>query len=98
MNDVLLDKQLLGNKKWEEFALKLQRALADEYALDGVTVVLREMTREEVEREGNEYLAFIQKTQRFEFALSPTEKLPAAWKIADRIEQFLNVESDSEGA
>jgi hypothetical protein len=98
MNDVLLDGPLRGKAKWQEFAAKLQKALADEYNLDGVTVVLRELSPEEVEREGGESLTFNQDSQRFEFALGPAEKLPAAWKVADRIEQFLDLESDSAGA
>ena len=97
MNDVLLDGPLQGRPKWEEFAAKLHKALADEYDLDGVTVILRELSAEESEREGGESLTFNQDSQRFEFALGPAEKLPAAWKVADRIEQFLDLESDSKG-
>jgi hypothetical protein len=95
MNDVQLDGPLRGNAKWEEFAVKLQKSMADEYGLDGVTVVLRELSAEEAVREGGESLTFNQDSQRFEFGVGPAEKLPAAWKIADRIEQFLDLESDS---
>lgn len=93
MNDVLLDGPLRGKAKWEEFAAKLHKALSDEYDLDGVTVILRELSAEEAEREGSESLTFNPDSQRFEFGIGPAKKLPAAWKVADRIEQFLDLES-----
>jgi hypothetical protein len=47
MNTIELDEAVRGNPRWAEFAAKLKEAMDDEYRLDGVTVVLREMTAEE---------------------------------------------------
>jgi len=90
MNIVELHQTVHGKPGWTEFAEKLKKALAEEYRLDDITVVLREMTAEEAGDGEHELLAFNQDTQRFEFALSPAHKFPSAWKIADRIDSFLN--------
>lgn len=96
MNTVELHEGVLGNPRWEEFAEKLKAAMAKEYRLDGVIVVLREMTAEEASEEDDELLAFNQEGQRFEVALT-RGKFPAAWEIADRIDSFLNPDAGGDG-
>jgi hypothetical protein len=90
MNVIELDETLRGDTRWTTFAAKLEAAMSHEYQLDGVTVALRELTAEEAVVESHDVLSFNQDTQRFEFALSPGQHLPAAWKVADRIDGFLN--------
>jgi hypothetical protein len=95
MNIVELDGALLDNPRWTKFAARLKKAMMEEYRLDGVTVVLRKLTAEEALGNAGELLGFDHEHQRFEFALAADARLPAAWKIADRMDHFLN--PDTEG-
>jgi hypothetical protein len=52
------------------------------------------MTADETRDGEQELLTFNLEGQRFEFALAPAHKFPAAWKIADRIDSFLNPDVD----
>ena len=98
MNVIELDEALRGKAGWPEFVEKLKTAMADEYSLDGVTVFLREMTAEEAALENeSELLTFSQQRQRFELALQTDSRFPAAWKIADRIDSFLNPDAGGDG-
>jgi hypothetical protein len=90
MNIIELDETLLRNPHWTTFAAKLRDSIANEYQLDGVTIVLRELTEDEAHAETGDLLTFNQDSQRFEFALGHGRHLPAAWKVADRIDGFLN--------
>ncbi len=90
MNRIQLDEALRGQPQWTAFARKLEKAMAEEYRLDGVTVVLRQLVGDETEGPDPELLTFNQKEQLFEFAVDSAKHLPAAWKIADRIDGFLN--------
>jgi hypothetical protein len=90
MNIVELDEPLRGKPRWTKFAAKLEKAMTEEYRLDGVAVFLRELRAEEELSDNSELLTFSQERQRFEFAVGPAVSLPAAWKIADRIDGFLN--------
>ncbi len=96
MNKVELQEALRGKPEWAKFAHQLEQAMA-EYSLDGVTVCLREMNPHELtdDDEGT-LLSFDHENQRFEFGIGPGERFPAAWKVADRIDYFLNP-SDSGG-
>ena len=96
MNIVELQDGLRGNLRWTEFADKLKAAMAEEYGLEGLTVVLREMTAEEAIEGEDDLLTFNQESQRFEVALL-RGKFPAAWKIADRIDCFLNPDAGGDG-
>jgi len=95
MNTVEVDDALRGNAKWTKFADKLKQAMTDEYELDGVTVVLRELSAEESKHEDGELLAFHPDRQWFEFAVPAMDDLPSAWKIADRIDHFLNPDPEA---
>ena len=97
MNTIELHETLRGDPGWAEFADKLKTAMTDEYRLDGVTVVLREMTPEEALENESELLTFGQRTQRFELALHASARFPAAWKVADRIDGFLNPDTGGDG-
>jgi hypothetical protein len=97
MNIIQLHEVVLGNPRWVEFAAKLKEAMEDEYRLDGITVVLREMTAEESRDGDSELLTFSQKNQSFEFALPRGGSFPAAWKIADRMDSFLNPDAGGDG-
>ena len=97
MNVVELHEALRGKPGWTEFARDLKTAMAEEYRLDGVTVVLREMTAAEALEGEDELLTFSQETQRFEFALAPGARLPAGWKVADQIDYFLNPDAGGDG-
>ena len=97
MNAIELDETLRGKAGWSEFVAKLKTAMADEYRLDGVTVFLREMTAEEALENESELLTFSQQRQRFELALQTAARFPAAWKIADRIDSFLNPDAGGDG-
>src|SRR5262245_32586453 len=97
MNIIQLHEAVGGNSGWVEFAAKLKEAMEEEYRLDGVTVVLRGMTAEEAQDGESELLTFSQENQRFEVALPPGGKFPAAWKIADRIDSFLNPDAGGDG-
>jgi len=90
MNVIELAETLREDARWTTFAAKLEAAMSHEYQLDGVTIALRELTAEEAVDEPRDRLTFNQDTQRFEFALGPGQHLPAAWKVADRIDGFLN--------
>jgi len=97
MNIIELHETLRSRPGSSEFVDKLRTAMSDEYRLDGVTVVLREMTAEEARENESEMLTFSQQAQRFELALQPTARFPAAWKIADRIDSFLNPDAGGDG-
>ena len=94
MNIVELHTAIRQERRWIKFAEKLQKEMTEEYKLDGITVVLRELTADEAAVEGRESLTFNQTSQQFEFALAASEDLPAPWKIADRIGGFLNPDPD----
>jgi len=94
MNTVELHHAIRLKPNWAKFADKLKNAMAD-YPLDGVTVVLREMSSEEMADEEADLLTFDQENQRFEFAIAPGGNFPAAWKVADRIDAFLNPDEDA---
>ena len=96
-NIIELHERVTGKPGWADFADKLKAAMTDEYSLGGVTVVLREMTAEEALAGEDELLTFNPHSQRFEFALPLTGKFPAAWKIADRIDSFLNPDAGGDG-
>jgi hypothetical protein len=97
MNIIELHETLRGQPDWAEFVEKLKTAMADEYRLDGVTVVLREMTAEEALENESELLTFSQQSQRFELALRHAARVPAAWEVADRIDSFLNPDAGGDG-
>ncbi|HET9219927.1 MAG TPA: hypothetical protein VFR18_23295 [Terriglobia bacterium] len=97
MNVIELPEVLRSKPGWGEFVDKLKTAMADEYRLDSVTVVLREMTAEEARENESELLTFSQQSQRFELALQRDVPFPAAWKIADRIDSFLNPDAGGDG-
>lgn len=97
MNVIELHETLRGKPAWVEFAEKLQKAMTEEYRLDGVTVVLREMTAAEALDGEDDLLTFNQESQRFEFALASGARFPAGWKIADRIDYFLNPDAGGDG-
>jgi hypothetical protein len=90
MNRIELDESLRGQPKWVAFARKLEEAMTKEYRLDGVRVVLKELAGAEADGPEPELLTFSQQNQFFEFAVDSAKHLPAAWKIADRIDGFLN--------
>jgi hypothetical protein len=95
MNRIELAKTVQGSPKWEKFAEKLSIAMG-EYPLEGVTVDLRPMTAEEAAGESEDHmLAFSQESQRFDLALRTTGDFPAPWKIADRIDYFLNLDEEA---
>src|SRR6266850_5022845 len=94
MNKVELHQTVLGKAAWTKFAKKLEKAMIEEYHLDGVTVLLRELSKAEIANEESDLLTFKHESQRFEYALGPTERFPAAWKVADRIDHFLNPDPD----
>ncbi len=90
MNHIEITPSLGTNSKWSDFAGKLNTAML-EYPLDGVTVLLREMTSAEMASDPDgELLTFDQEIQRFELAVDPSRSLPPAWSVADRIDHFLN--------
>ena len=97
MNAIELDETVRGKAGWAEFVDKLKTAMTDEYGLDGVTVFLREMTAEEALENESELLSFSPQRQRFELALQAQARFPAAWKIADRIDSFLNPDAGGDG-
>jgi len=90
MNKVELNEALNGNSKWAHFAEKLEKAMTEEFNLEDVTVVLRELTAEEKLNKEHEVLLYSHVRQQFEFAMSGEDRFPAPWKIADRIEHFLH--------
>jgi hypothetical protein len=97
VNNVELQEAVREKPGWAEFAAKLKTAMTDEYRLENVYVVVREMTAEE-ERDGeSELLTFNQENQRFDVALSASHKFPPAWKLADRIDGFLNPDAGGDG-
>jgi hypothetical protein len=94
MNTVELADALTG-RKWEHFAAKLKKSMGD-YPLTGVTVILREMTAEEIANETDGYvLTFNHELQKFEVAVDSSRSFPAAWQIADTIDHFLNPDEDN---
>jgi hypothetical protein len=97
MNTIELHEAVREKPGWAEFAVKLKAAMTDEYRLDDIHVVVREMTAEE-ERDGEtELLTFNPETQRFDLALSASHKFPPAWRLADRIDGFLNPDAGGDG-
>ncbi len=95
MNRVELGNTLQGKPQWIKFTQKLAKAMK-EYPLDGVTVVVRELTTEEMNNDDDrQVLNFNSEKQLFEFAVGPNENPPAAWTIADRIDDFLNPDEDA---
>ena len=90
MNDIELQESLRGNPKWTKFAEGLNKSMMDEFDLDGVKVVLRELTAQERADKEKEVLAYFHDRQLFEFAMDSTDHFPAPWKVADRIEHFLH--------
>ena len=97
MNNVELHEAVREKPDWAGFAAKLNTAMTDEYRLEGVSVVIREMTPEEESAGEHDLLTFNQVRQQFEVALSPSHKFPPAWKIADRIDGFLNPDAGGDG-
>jgi hypothetical protein len=96
MNTIEMAATLHQDPKWIRFAEKLRQAMTDEFNLDGVTVFLRELTAEEIANNESEVLTFSQDRQSFEFGVSPTDHPPTAWKVADRIDHFLNPDVELE--
>ena len=96
-NIIELHEGVNGKPGWAEFANELKVAMTEAYSLENVTVLLREMTADEALAGEDELLTFNQQIQRFEFALLPTGKFPPAWKIADRIDSFLNPDAGGDG-
>jgi hypothetical protein len=95
MNTIELVGTLKSKEQWMKFSKKLEKAMGD-YPLDGVTVVVRELTAEELNADHDrQVLNFVDKSQCFEFAVAPNERPPAAWTIADRIDYFLNPDEDA---
>jgi hypothetical protein len=97
MNTIEVHEGLRGEPGWLKFAENLKKVMTEEYRLEGVTVVFRETTAEEALAGEDELLTFNQESQRFEFALRPGVKFPAAWKIADRIDGSLNPDAGGDG-
>ena len=90
MNTVELSEALQGIPKWTRFAEKLKKAMTDEFRLDGVTVLLRELSAEERMNEEHDVLIYNHERQRFEFGVRPAEGCSPPWRVADRIDYFLN--------
>src|SRR6266704_4639157 len=84
MNRVELDEALHGQPKCAAFARKLEKAMTEEYRLDGVTVVLRELVGAEADGPDPELLTFNQKDQVFVFAFDSAKLLPVAWEMGCR--------------
>jgi hypothetical protein len=62
-----------------------------EYRLDGITIVIRELTTQEMDADPDrQVLSFNHDRQQFDFAIGSKESPPAAWTIADKIDYFLN--------
>ena len=97
MNNVELHEAVREKPGWAEFAAKLKTAMTDEYRLEGVSVVVREMTAQEESDGEKALLNFNPVSQQFEVGLSPSHKFPAAWEIADRIDSFLNPDTGGDG-
>jgi hypothetical protein len=97
MNNVELHEAVREKPDWAGFAAKLKTAMTDEYRLEGVSVVVREMTAQEESDGEKELLNFNPVSQQFEVALSPSHKFPPAWRIADRIDSFLNPDTGGDG-
>ena len=95
LNTVELDGMVQSQPKWTKFAAQLKDAMA-EYPLEGVMVLLRQFNAEELASDdGGDVLTFDQQTQRFEFAIHPARNFPPAWRVADRIDAFLNPDEDA---
>ena len=94
-NKVELDDSVQTDAKWTKFAAQLKDAMA-EYPLEGVTILLRRFNAEELASDdGGDVLTFNQETQRFEFAIHPSRNFPPAWRVADRIDSFLNPDEEA---
>ena len=90
MNKVELAEALQGKRSWTKFAGKLEKAM-EEYQLDGITVVIRELTAKEMDADNDrQVLSFNHERQQFDFAIAPNESPPPAWTVADKIDHFLN--------
>ena len=90
MNKIELQGSLNGNLRWTKFADGLNKSMMEEFNLDGVTVVLRELTVQERAKKEKEGLVYFHERQLFEFAMDSTDHFPSPWKVADRIEHFLH--------
>jgi hypothetical protein len=90
MNSIELDGSLSDNPKWAKFAQGLNKTMMEDFDLDGVSVVLRELTVQERANQEKEVLIYFHDRQLFEFAMDSTDHFPAPWKVADRIEHFLH--------
>jgi len=90
MNTIELKGPLQDNPKWTKFAEGLNKSMMEEFNLDGVTVVLRELNDQERANDENEVLIYFHERQLFEFAMDSTRHFPSPWKVADRIEHFLH--------
>jgi hypothetical protein len=90
MNNIELADSLSGNPKWTKFAQGLNKSMMEDFDLDGVSVVLRELTVQERANEEKEVLIYFHERQLFEFAMDSTDHFPAPWKVADRIDHFLH--------
>jgi hypothetical protein len=90
MNNIELQGSLSENPKWTKFAESLNKSMTEEFYLDGVTVVLRELTDQERANGENEVLVYFHERQLFEFGMESAGHFPSPWKVADRIEHFLH--------
>ncbi len=90
MNKVELAEALQGKRRWTKFAAELEKAM-QEYRLDGITIVIRQLTAKEMDADDDrQVLSFHHERQQFDFAIGPNEGPPAAWTVADKIDHFLN--------
>ena len=90
MNKVELAAALQEKRGWPKFADKLEEAMR-EYRLDGITIVIRELTAKEMDEDSDrQVLSFNHDRQQFNFAVGPNEIPPAAWTVADKMDYFLN--------
>lgn len=90
MNKIELAEELRLQPRWAKFAGNLEREMR-EYPLDGVTIVIRRLTTEEMKNDSDrQVLRFNQGEQLFDFAVGPKESPPDAESLADQIDNFLN--------
>jgi hypothetical protein len=98
MNNIELHGPLSKDLKWTKFADGLDKSMMEDFDLDGVSVVLRELTAQERANKEKEVLIYFHERQLFEFAMDSTDHFPAPWKVADRIEHFLHPLSEESEA
>jgi len=91
MNKVEIVTTFHQEPKWMKFANLLSLAMT-ELGLDGVTVVLRELTAEEKGNEEKDVLEYNHESQTIEFAIGTHDSFPAASRLAERIREFLEPE------